>query len=85
MPANSDRERSLLEQLVLDDSALQLDEEYSGGSCFYCDCEEDLACLLEQDGVAITCHWYRRPDHRGFAVCSNPKCVKAYIADRGAP
>lgn len=54
----------------------------TGAACAYCGCTEDDACVLNEP---VTCRWYREPDHNGFAVCSNPDCVKKYLADPGAP
>jgi hypothetical protein len=82
MPTASDRGESLLEQLVRDNSVLQYDEPAGiVDKCRYCGCTEDDACDLG----GVGCAWYRQPNHRGLGVCSNPECVKAYLADAGAP
>lgn len=86
------REQSLLEQLVDDNSVLHYDDLTGDEEdrCRYCGCTDDNACVLgagegeATGGRATTCSWHRRP-HYGLGVCSAPACVKAYIADQGAP
>lgn len=79
-----------LEQLLAlagDRSTLRVDEPagVEAGECFFCGCTHNQACVLEEPPFAHPCCWFRKPDHRGFAVCSNPECVKDYLADPGAP
>lgn len=86
-----DRERSLLEEIVDDASVLHYEDTADvDGACGYCGCTYENACVLEVDDPAavsevVTCGWFRRPDESGLGVCTNPECVKAYIADQGAP
>lgn len=86
-----DREQQLLEQLVGDASVLQVDEAVGAEEdcCRYCGCTKHDGCVMTQrrglHTVAYTCSWFVQPNHHGLGVCSNPKCVKKYLADRGAP
>lgn len=81
MSLSSDRERTLLEELVSDASVLQFEEPGETivpGECAYCSCTHERACVP-------ACGWFRAPDYRGFGVCTSSKCVKAYLADQAAP
>jgi hypothetical protein len=50
------------------------------GTCRFCGCTEDRACILgvdPVDQVAMTCSW----TDKSRIVCSNPKCIAAHIRE----
>ncbi len=58
-------------------------------TCIYCGCDPNNACILEDGaGVLAPCSWFRvfgdeLPN--GLGVCTNPECVRSYLADPHAP